>query len=127
MRFLIWSRINHFYTFGFHACQLTKRPTQEPPLPGLRLEQPHVFLLSKMKQTEGHPSAYVVELRQGEWRVVVPIRGKLSPRLAQCSFSSRQDASAWLESEAGMHTVSVLRMKPRPAGQSPDSLARAGL
>ena len=32
---------------------------------------------------EGHPSAYVAELRQGDWRVVVPIRGKLSPRIAQ--------------------------------------------
>ncbi len=64
-----------------------------------------------MKQMEAHPSAYVAELRQGDWRVVVPIRGKLSPRIAQRSFSSQRDASAWLQSEAGAQTVSVLRMK----------------
>src|SRR5271166_1644653 len=34
MRFVIWSRINHFYTFGFHAYQLTKRRTQDPPFFG---------------------------------------------------------------------------------------------
>ena len=116
MRFLIWSRINHFYTFGFHAYQLTKRRTQEPPFCGVRLEQPHVFLLLKMKQTEGHPSAYVAELRHGDWRVVVPIRGKLSPRIAQHSFSNQKDASAWLQSDVGMHTVSVLRMRVSRSG-----------
>ena len=64
-----------------------------------------------MKHTEGHPSAYVAELRHGDWRVVVPVRGKLAPRIAQRSFSSRKDAHAWLESEAGLETVSVLRTK----------------
>ena len=64
-----------------------------------------------MKQTEGHPSAYVAELRQGDWRVVVPIRGKLSPRVDQRSFSNRTEASAWLQSDVGMHAVSLLRRK----------------
>lgn len=64
-----------------------------------------------MKQTQAHPSAYVAELRQGEWRVVVPVRGKLSPRIAQHAFPDKSGASAWLQSEAGMNTVGALRMK----------------
>jgi hypothetical protein len=31
-----------------------------------------------MKQTEGHQSAYVAELLRGDWRIVVPVRGKYS-------------------------------------------------
>ena len=102
--------INHFYTFRFHAYQLTKRRPQELSVLRVRLEQHHIFLASKMKQMEGHPSAYVAELRQGDWRVVVPIRGKLSPRIAQRSFSNRTEACAWLQSEVAMHSVSELRM-----------------
>ena len=104
-------RINHFYTFSFHAYRLTKRRPQESSVLRVRLEEHHVFLASKMKQMEVHPSAYVAELRQGDWRVVVPIRGKLSPRIAQRSFSSRRDACAWLQSEVGMHTVTELRTR----------------
>jgi hypothetical protein len=107
-----FKRINHFYTFRFHAYQLTIRRPQEPPVLRARLEQHHVFLGSKMEHTEGHPSAYVAELRQGDWRVVVPIRGRLSPRIAQGSFSNRRDACAWLQSEIGMHSVSELRIRP---------------
>ena len=70
-----------------------------------------------MKETLGHPSAYVAELRQGEWRVVVPVRGKLSPRIAQRSFPNQSDASTWLQSEIGMHTVSALRTKVSRCGQ----------
>jgi hypothetical protein len=62
-----------------------------------------------MKQTESHPSAYVAELRRGDWRVVVPVRGKLSPRIAQDSFPSRSEACAWLSSDAGTDAVSALR------------------
>lgn len=32
MRFQVWSRVNHFYTFGFHAYRLTKRRIQETRL-----------------------------------------------------------------------------------------------
>jgi len=71
-----------------------------------------------MKQAEGHPSAYVAELRQGDWRVVVPIRGKLSPRIAQRSFRNHKDASAWLQSEGGAHAVNLLRTKLYGAGES---------
>jgi len=42
--------INHFYTFRFHAYQLTKRRPQEPPVLRVRLEQHHVFLASKMSE-----------------------------------------------------------------------------
>ena len=81
-------RINHFYTFSFHAYRLTKRRPQElTPVLRVRLEEHHVSLASKIKQMEVHPSAYVAELRQGDWRVVVPIRGK-SSRLASLNARS---------------------------------------
>ncbi|RBP11397.1 hypothetical protein DFR50_11692 [Roseiarcus fermentans] len=62
-------------------------------------------------QTDLRPSAYVAELHRGDWRVVVPVRGKLSPRIAQRSFANQGDASAWLQSEAGMHAVKVLGLR----------------
>ena len=66
---------------------------------------------AEMKQGEAHPAAYVAEFRRGDWRVVIPIRGKLSPRLAQRSFSNPYDANAWLQSETGILAVSAARMK----------------
>jgi len=69
-----------------------------------------------MKQTAEHPSAYVAEIRRGHWRIVVPIRGKLSPRMAQDAFSNREDASAWLRSEAGAHAVGLLRERVARCG-----------
>jgi len=110
-------RINHFYTFQFHLYRLTKRRPQEISFSGLRLAQAPVFPETKMKQTEGHPSAYVAELRRGDWRVVVPVRGKLSPRIAQRSFSNQKDARTWLQGETGMQAVSELRMKVSGCGQ----------
>jgi hypothetical protein len=80
-----------------------------------------VFLESEMKQAGGHPSAYVAEIRQGDWRVVVPIRGKLSSRGAQFSFRNEKEASTWLHSEIGMDAVSVLRKMVHAAGKSSDA------
>ena len=51
-----------------------------------------------------HPSAYVAKLRKA-WRVVVPIRGRLTPRLIAREFPSQSAAFHWLASEDGQSEV----------------------
>ena len=51
-----------------------------------------------------HPPAYVAKLRKA-WRVVVPIRGRLSPRVIARAFPSRSAALTWLSSDDGQNAV----------------------
>jgi hypothetical protein len=53
---------------------------------------------------QNHPPAYVLEIKR-RWRIVGPIRGKLTPKIHATEFSSRASAQAWLRSEDGQHTV----------------------
>jgi hypothetical protein len=54
----------------------------------------------------------------GHWRVVVPIRGKLTPRVCADVFTSRRHAEEWLCSEDGRLTVDELRARrPQRAGE----------
>ena len=52
-----------------------------------------------MKRQE-HSPAYVLQVKR-QWRVVVPVRGKLTPRICATEFSSRASAEAWLRSDEG--------------------------
>lgn len=45
-----------------------------------------------------------MELR-GDWRVIVPIRGKLTPHIHPEKFSTRFAALNWLQSEEGLEEV----------------------
>ena len=51
-----------------------------------------------------HAPAYVAKLRKA-WRVVVPIRGRLSPRVIARAFPSQSAAFHWLASEDGQNAV----------------------
>src|SRR5215204_5797009 len=51
-----------------------------------------------------HPPAYVAKLRKA-WRVVVPIRGRLSPRVIARAFPSQSAALSWLATEDGQSAV----------------------
>ena len=51
-----------------------------------------------------HAPAYVAKLRKA-WRVVVPIRGRLSPRVIAREFPSQSAALSWLASEDGQNAV----------------------
>jgi hypothetical protein len=51
-----------------------------------------------------HPPAYVAKLRKA-WRVVVPIRGRLSPRVIAREFPTQLAALSWLASEDGQTAV----------------------
>lgn len=63
---------------------------------------------------QNHPPAYVLEIKR-RWRVVVPIRGKLTPKIHGAEFSSRASAQAWLRSEDGQHMVDLYQGKSAPA------------
>ena len=51
-----------------------------------------------------HSPAYVVKLRKA-WRVIVPIRGRLNPRVIAREFPTQSAALSWLVSEDGQNGV----------------------
>jgi hypothetical protein len=51
-----------------------------------------------------HPPAYVAKLRKA-WRVVVPVRGRLSPRVIARAFPTQSAAVHWLTSQEGQDAV----------------------
>jgi hypothetical protein len=55
-----------------------------------------------------HAPAYVAKLRKA-WRVVVPIRGRLSPRIIAREFPTQSAALSWLASEEGQNAVACER------------------
>jgi hypothetical protein len=60
-----------------------------------------------MKKIEQSP-AYALQITD-LWRVVVPVRGKLTPLLCSEEFSSQACAEEWLRSEAGAYAVAAIR------------------
>lgn len=58
-----------------------------------------------------HPPAYVAKLRKA-WRVIVPVRGRLSPRLIAREFPTQSAALRWLASEDGQRAVAQERSGP---------------
>src|SRR5215218_10524141 len=59
-----------------------------------------------------HAPAYVAKLRKA-WRVVVPVRGRLSPRIIARAFPSQSAALSWLATEEGQSAVARERSGPR--------------
>jgi hypothetical protein len=55
-----------------------------------------------------HAPAYVAKLRKA-WRVVVPIRGRLNPRMIAREFPTQSAALSWLASEEGQNAVACER------------------
>ncbi len=51
-----------------------------------------------------HPPTYVAKLRKA-WRVVVPVRGRLSPRILARAFPTQSAALSWLASDDGQSAV----------------------
>ena len=73
-----------------------------------------------------HSPAYVAEIRK-KWRVVVPIRGKLSPRMWPQEFETQHAALLWLQSEGGLAAVALERARafgaPRSLTNMPECAA----
>lgn len=60
------------------------------------------------------PSPPYVMKRYGVWRVIIPVRGKLSPRVAVPCFGSESEALVWLASDEG--EASILQARTRQSG-----------
>ncbi len=71
---------------------------------------------------QNHPPAYVLEIKR-RWRVVIPICGKLTPKVHVAEFSSRASAQAWLRSEDGQQTVDSYQGKSALASLGSITLA----
>jgi hypothetical protein len=64
-----------------------------------------------------HSPAYVAEIRK-RWRVVVPVRGRLAPRLCPEEFDTQQAALVWLQSDDGVAAVALERTRVSSASRS---------
>jgi hypothetical protein len=65
-----------------------------------------------------HSPAYVAEIRK-RWRVVVPIRGRLAPRVCPEEFETQHAALVWLQTEDGLAAVALERTRVSGASRSP--------
>jgi hypothetical protein len=61
-------------------------------------------------RTINHSPAYVLQIKK-QWRVVVPVRGKLTPRICPEEFSTQAAAEAWLQSDEGARAVEAQRRR----------------
>jgi hypothetical protein len=68
-----------------------------------------------------HPPAYVAKLQRA-WRVIVPIRGRLTPRIMARAFPTQLAALRWLASADGEDAVAHERGQHRPSASVQDSL-----
>jgi hypothetical protein len=57
-----------------------------------------------------HSPAYVAEIRK-KWRIVVPVRGRLSARICPQEFETQHAALSWLQSEDGIAAVARARSR----------------
>lgn len=48
---------------------------------------------------------YVADVGSSRWRVVIPVAGKLSPKVRPEKFSTKAEAQAWLDSAEGSAAV----------------------
>jgi hypothetical protein len=55
-----------------------------------------------------HPAAYAMELKRS-WRVVVPVRGKLTPRICREKFTCRAEALTWMNTAEGHQAIASAR------------------
>ncbi len=69
-----------------------------------------------------HPPAYALQIKR-QWRIVVPISGKLTPKICPTEFPSRASAEAWLYSDDGQRTVGSFQGSSTPA--SPGGITAA--
>ena len=65
-------------------------------------------------QKQDYRTAYVLQIKR-QWRVVIPIRGKLTPKIYAEEFPSRGSAEAWLCSYEGEQAVQMYQSRSVPA------------
>jgi len=52
-----------------------------------------------------YPAAYPLRGRAGDWIVVIPVSGRLSPILWPTRFRTRPEAEKWLACESGRQCI----------------------
>lgn len=52
-----------------------------------------------------YSSAFAAELSVGAWRIVVPVKGRLAPKLLAPVFQTKSEAETWLASAEGQALV----------------------
>jgi hypothetical protein len=57
-----------------------------------------------------HSPPYALQIH-GRWRVVVPVRDRLTPKICPQKFPTRASAETWLQSEEGARTVELARSR----------------
>ena len=72
-----------------------------------------------------HSPAYVAEIRN-RWRGVVPVRGRLTPRLCPEEFDTQHAALVWLQSGDGLAAVAVQRTRMSSASRSLRPMPESG-
>jgi hypothetical protein len=65
-------------------------------------------------QAVRHSPPYAMELHRA-WRIIVPIRGRLSAQVLTEAFATRAAAQEWLASAEGQSAVELERTQIRPA------------
>lgn len=68
------------------------------------------------RRTASESPAYVVDIDDDDWRVVIPIYGKLSPVLHKVSFETRVEAEAWLSGTDGQSMVAHFQARSPSTG-----------
>jgi len=61
------------------------------------------------RRTASVSPAYVLDIDDDDWRVVIPIYGKLNPVLHRVSFETRAEAEEWLSGTDGQMMVAQLQ------------------
>lgn len=54
--------------------------------------------------------AYVMQIKR-DWRIVVPVRGKLNPKVSSAAFTTRDAAVLWLGSFDGQDFIAKARQR----------------
>jgi hypothetical protein len=55
-----------------------------------------------------HPAPYAMELKRS-WRVIVPVRGKLTPKICPERFACRAEAETWMGTADGQRMIAAVR------------------
>ena len=63
------------------------------------------------RRTASASPAYIVDIDDDDWRVVIPIYGKLTPVLHKARFETRDEAETWLSGADGQSLVTDLQAR----------------
>lgn len=69
-------------------------------------------------KARNHRPAYVANLHNKSWQIVIPVAGSLAPLVWKSNFRSKDIADQWLMSEAGRCFVATAQKERRLSSQN---------